>query len=539
MDRRHGFLAVALGAVLWAAGCGGQNGTPTTEQQPGAPQTASVQFTIVVPAPPSALTRKPEYVSSSTKSATISVAPGGAAVTVNCTTVCSASLAAAIGTDTFTVKLFDGLNGTGNLLSTGTLVQLIVAGQPNAVNLTFNGVAKSLGLALAPTSVTIGTPATVSVIVSVFDADGNLIVGPGASVDSSGNPLTITLSDSDTSGATHLSTTSVTAPPPPTAGPTLSYNGTNPGANPGIFASAPGLSTVAAILIVNPAPTPSPSPSPTPTPTATPVSLYVANSGNATVVRYGPPFSNASAPNGLLTIGGGVTLIGVAADPFGAQGVTANNGNVYYEVAPFGSGTGVIMTTGVSSAFDAFDANDNLWVATQGASVKKFTPPFSGGQTASLTITTSITDSDAVVFDSSANLYVTNGDTSANVLMFAPPYTGSPNFGFPNNINGGPIALRGEAISGAFLYVVDRGTGNVFRFPIPFIPSANAGTLILTTPAVGTSGIAFDPATGNMFITNSTQSVIYVYKPPFALGNTPLFTITTGLSAPNGISFGP
>jgi len=48
---------------------------------------------------------------------------------VNCTTVCTGQIVAAVGSDTFTVSLYDAQNAVGNLLSTGTLTQTIVQNQ--------------------------------------------------------------------------------------------------------------------------------------------------------------------------------------------------------------------------------------------------------------------------------------------------------------------------------------------------------------------------------------------------------------------------
>jgi virginiamycin B lyase len=155
-------------------------------------------------------------------------------VTVNCTTVCSGQIAAPIGSDTFAMILYDARNAAGHVLSTGTLTQTIVQNQANSVNVTLDGVVAALQVGLDPATVNAGTPATVAVTVNALDADGNVIVGPGVYVSVSGSPLTVYLSDSDTSGATTLSKTSFGAP---TTGITLSYNGAAI-ANPTVTASA-------------------------------------------------------------------------------------------------------------------------------------------------------------------------------------------------------------------------------------------------------------------------------------------------------------
>src|ERR1035437_3122616 len=213
--------------ILIASGCGGS--TTAVAPKLAAVQTTAksvqVQFSVPVPRRTSGTARSPRYVSASTQSASIVVAPsGGSAGTpgvVNCTTVCSGQIAAPVGSDTFTVNLYDGTNAGGNLLSTGTLTQTIVIDQANTVSVTFNGVVASLSVVLTPSSVTAGTSTTVAVSANALDADGNTIIGPGSYANASGGALTVNLADSDGSGATHLSQSSLSAP---TSGITLSYN---------------------------------------------------------------------------------------------------------------------------------------------------------------------------------------------------------------------------------------------------------------------------------------------------------------------------
>ena len=239
--------------ILIASGCGGS--TTAVAPKLAAVQTTAksvqVQFSVTVPRRTSGTARSPRYVSASTQSASIVVAPSGGSagtpVVVNCTTVCSGQIAAPVGSDTFTMTLFDAANAGGNLLSTGSLAQTIVIDQANTVNVTFNGVVVSLTLSLSPSSVSSGTATTVTVNVAALDADKNTIVGPGSYVDANGAPLTVQLADSDTS-ATKLSTTTLTAPP--STAVTLSYSGAAI-ANPTITASATGLTSAQAILTVN------------------------------------------------------------------------------------------------------------------------------------------------------------------------------------------------------------------------------------------------------------------------------------------------
>jgi streptogramin lyase len=100
-----------------------------------------------------------------------------------------------------------------------------------------------LSIATSPSTsgLVAGASSTVNLIVNALDPDGNTIIGPGSYVNSSGTALTLNLADSDTSGATNLSQTTVTAP---TTGITLSYNGTSLGSSPVITLSATSLTSV-------------------------------------------------------------------------------------------------------------------------------------------------------------------------------------------------------------------------------------------------------------------------------------------------------
>jgi hypothetical protein len=276
-------ICVLILAAL-VAGCGGSAVTAPLAR-PASPASASaktvqVQFSIVIPRRTSGSVRSPRYISASTQSASITVAPSGGSagtpVVVNCTTACSGQIAAPVGSDSFTINLFDAINGGGNLLSTGSLTQTIVLDQANTVNATFNGVVASLSVSLSPNSVPPGTAATVTVNVAALDADNNTIVGPGSYVNAAGTPLTVTLADSDTSGATHLSATTLTGPPVTPI--TLSYTG-GAIANPTITASASSLPNGAATLTI-----------------AAPVAgeIYVSNSATNSILVFAP------SPNGTL-----------------------------------------------------------------------------------------------------------------------------------------------------------------------------------------------------------------------------------------------
>ena len=117
----------------------------------------------------------------------------------------------------------------------------------NDINVTLDGVVVTLAVAVSPSTLAGGIASTSTVSLNAMDAAGRIIIGPGRYIDASGNPLTITLTDSDTSGATSLSQTTVTAP---TSTLTLHYNG-GQASNFTVTASAPGYQSATASVTIN------------------------------------------------------------------------------------------------------------------------------------------------------------------------------------------------------------------------------------------------------------------------------------------------
>lgn len=197
-------IAVVLAFSL--VSCGG--GASSRSVLPGTPQGATTgtnaQFVIKVPPKTSSGTgRGPAYVSPSTQSVSMQVDSGTPIVTnltpgsPDCNVpaplsplVCTLPLVVTAGTHTFTFTTYDGLAGAGNVLSTNTAPFTVVANQTNVVTLTLAGVPASLlvepgsgdaqivGSGSAGFQFTGEVPHTIVVLPQ--DADGNLILGPGA-----------------------------------------------------------------------------------------------------------------------------------------------------------------------------------------------------------------------------------------------------------------------------------------------------------------------------------------------------------------------
>lgn len=187
--KMHASKIAIVAVAAFAAGCGGSgsNLAPTASVNAPAQQSPqSVTFTINIPGrSTSGVVRRAAYIGAGTQSASITVTPGSGVqgsstptTTVNCTTVCQATITAYPGSNTFTAKLYDGVAGGGNLLSSGSTVQTIVAGS-NTVHITFNGVPFAVAVVANPTSLSSGTAGTTTLSVSALDADFNTIVAPG------------------------------------------------------------------------------------------------------------------------------------------------------------------------------------------------------------------------------------------------------------------------------------------------------------------------------------------------------------------------
>ncbi len=216
-------LAAALLAACGGGGGGGASSLPPVTQPggtgggsvpPAAP--ASVAISIAIPPASSASSskRRVRYISAGTKSASVSY--GGVTQTTNCDATCSLVASVTPGTVTFALNLYDGANGTGHVLSTGSTTATIVAGTTNTVKVTFGAVVATVLVALGSSSVVAGTPATIPVTVTAKDAAGYTVVGS----DPYATP--IALSTDDTSGATSISPATVSAPGAPV---NLVYNG--------------------------------------------------------------------------------------------------------------------------------------------------------------------------------------------------------------------------------------------------------------------------------------------------------------------------
>jgi hypothetical protein len=212
---------LVLSAVMCACSGGGSTGSllPRTGSAP-APSSSTQNVTLRFRIPSaqgatSARSRRPLYVSPATQSALVAVNGGTpqlialTATSPNCTNsggslVCTATISAPAGTDIFSETMY--ATATGPILSETKTSATIIAGVANTIALTLDGVVASIGLTLANATPPTGEAAQIGLTVTFKDAAGEAIVGSAPFANA------IALSDSDKSGITSLSSTSVTSP---------------------------------------------------------------------------------------------------------------------------------------------------------------------------------------------------------------------------------------------------------------------------------------------------------------------------------------
>ncbi|MBV8282428.1 MAG: hypothetical protein JO347_10260 [Candidatus Eremiobacteraeota bacterium] len=259
------FSGLILTLALIVAGCGGSGmSSSTTSSSPV--QTVAGTMTLVIPNPSPPQARERQAISPAAMSVRVSV-PGQPDQIINltssnCTTTpagrtCVLNVNLPLGTPTVTITMYDGLNGTGNIL--GTQMQTITVTPSGFQNntVTINGNIASIVVNATGTFI-LGQASSGKVTVTASDASGNVINGPG----NYNNPINLTSSDSNFT----LSSAQVTAPGQSV---TLSYSGgTTTGST--INASSTGVTAITPAKVTVSAPTPTPSPTPSPTPTVSP-----------------------------------------------------------------------------------------------------------------------------------------------------------------------------------------------------------------------------------------------------------------------------
>lgn len=208
-------LRIALVCVLFgAAGCGGHGGTsalPPTATGTGTTGASSARLTLTIPHAASStasIGRLPAYVSPATQSAIVNITPHGSGTsiagfpqTVNLTatstgcsstalsTLCSLSFTLAPAAYDITISTYDQTGGVGATLSAAqtvpftvteggaNVIALVLGGQPASISVTPYALGYLQG---DRRTLTLYGSGSQQVVVEALDADGNIILGPGA-----------------------------------------------------------------------------------------------------------------------------------------------------------------------------------------------------------------------------------------------------------------------------------------------------------------------------------------------------------------------
>lgn len=201
--------------LLLLVSCGGGRGF-TPGPQPSAttpaPQLVATQFTIGSSA------GHPSYVTANVQSVVVvldsvngSAPPAGLTTSVTDSVVgssCPCTVAGPTvpaGTDVFTLTTYDGANGSGHAISINSPSIVIAAGQTSSNMVPLKGIPASLTISGVPSGTADTAFSATTFTVTVKDADGNTIAGTYARA--------VSLTDSDTTGATTISTTGTDSPP--------------------------------------------------------------------------------------------------------------------------------------------------------------------------------------------------------------------------------------------------------------------------------------------------------------------------------------
>lgn len=460
LSKRQGFAAFIVGAAL--AGCSAGGGWQPLPTLGGAADHVSYSGTsaVLIVHVPHRRHRRAHYVSPSTKSASLAIgttivdfgltpSSPGCHTTLSETT-CTIDLKLKPGSYTGSLVTYDGPLGagkpTGKVLSANQSFPMKVQpGIANSIGVTLDGVPALMSFARTSGAIDVigttynanidllGGSSSGSVKLTIYDPDENAIVGPGAPTLSavsagggfhathSGNTISIAAPASVTSNQTSLALT-ISSPACTQTGAQCAPSFTigfepvlaivNGGTNTVLLeagnskSTAPHYGTVSSgiyhpadvkfdktgnLFVVNQSPS------------GGSVLEYVApyNAAPKTTITNGvtQPSTLDLAPNGSLAVAyGGVSTVLVFASPY--------------------NGTPVSISIAANAI--AFDENNNLWIAENGA-IKRFTAS-SSYATADVTITDHVNMPESIGIDNNGNLYVADNGYR-NVYLYQPPYS--------------------------------------------------------------------------------------------------------------------
>ena len=480
--RRYGafgffvFFAAALFVGCGGGGAGNSSALPSHGGGAGTAQQSAIQ--IFIPQPSTAsLARAPQYISANTKSVVITLAsvngvPPSPAIppTIFNITVppciavsggisCSVTVGAILGSDVFTIVAYDAANGTGNILSSGSVTVAVGPGTNTPPPVALGGNVAKVVVTPPPSATPLpngdlspkidGTTSSIQVTVAAYDADGNLIVGsaPFAS------PIPIVVTG-DPNGALTFSPSSVLSP---------NQNVVTLGVTGKLFY-----------------PTPSPT---NPSPTLATASLTFGPSGaNGTTYTIDPlQYDLPSGGLGAILPAPSTTTLGLQQAGVTSFTIGAAFSATTSTLSPFSGGCGAVFTGGGPAALP-------ITCSTTSGNVEISLLSLGGGS-GNLNITTSIGETDGLPFTSLGSQGGSGATLGYTVVLWNMLHSGSaPNQDIPTSMALGP--------SGQHLWVAAYNAtsgGSVTAFPAQTLASCSAASSPCS--AVGTHQATLPQAT--------------------------------------------
>lgn len=377
------------------------------------------------------------------------------------------------GNNTFVVVT---MGSGGDALSRATFQQNCAAATNTTISAVLQGIVATATVGFASPYMQMGAASQIPVLVTARDASGAVIVGPGDYL----QPIALT--DSDTTGGTTLSTTSLTSPSD-TA--TLSYNGT---------------AYVDPVIGSSPGPAPNTSPArlePEVQATEIPIPSGSAVSNGMVVGSDGAIWFSESRGIGRVTTGGSITEFPFTNTLMGPGPLAlGSGGNVWFDgasdnvappaIPPSNSAVGFITPGGAITSYSINTMgyplgsiikgpDGNTWVGYINDSLAKITP--SGA------ITTY-----APTYGSGLNIRVTD-------LTTAPD---------------GNIWIVDGGIEQVYRYVIATNTITAYQTP-PLFPGAPPSTVSPYRVIVGTDGDLYASSTTMIFKFDTDGNILATY----------------------------
>jgi NHL repeat len=519
------FLAAALLSACSATGGVGPM-TPQTQSAFNSAHSADGTLVIALRLPRESSTQRnvhPRYISPATKGMTLDfTGPSSLLEAVNLTSsdshcrgtplTCTIDVVLPAGKYTGTVSTFDqapihGRIPTGaNLLSTARHLRFtIVQGKSTHLRLALDGVPSSIVVGGFPNASTGTALSNQPFNVTAEDADQFIIVGTYTTP--------ISLSDSDTSGATTIATEGNDKPPKDVLRSssdivTITYNGK--AILPVSITAKAGTIGNSGLFIVR-------------------LPIYVADAGDNTVNEIPVGCILASC---VTTLGGGFSLpLSVAVNASGDVFVADTENNAVKEIPPGCTTAGCVATIGGGFTMPdgvALDESGNVYVADQSAVIKKI-PPGCSSSACVTALGGGFSDPAKLALDGSGDVFV--ADEGNGAVKKIP--RGCTSASCVATLAGGfsePLGVAVDRVGDVF--VADLETRLISEIPV----SCNASVCVVS---IGGGfalpvGVAVD-GFGNVYVADLASSAVKVIPPGCTTANC-VTTAGGGFGSPGGVA---